>query len=137
MKRGGLVIDSMGEIFEEYCRGLSLKGQPGIGDKFVKWVHDNQWKLPSEDSVDITKVDHSYKEFPKHKDLDAFDRSDRKFIAVAYKHPKRPPIIQAADSKWWGYRKVLASCGITVRFVCEQYVVGKYEKKMAKRKVTK
>lgn len=43
---GGLVIDAMGEILAEYIRQLSLSGQPGVGDLFVKWVHDHYSSLP-------------------------------------------------------------------------------------------
>jgi hypothetical protein len=43
-QRGGLVIDEGGEIFREYIRNLPQSGQPGVGDKFAKWVNDNQGK---------------------------------------------------------------------------------------------
>ena len=72
-KRGGLVIDSGDEIFDEYRRQLSMKGQPGVGDGFMKWVHDNRWKFPNADRVKITKNGNSYNEFPKHDDSDRFD----------------------------------------------------------------
>ena len=102
IQKGDLVIDAGDEIFDEYRQQLSMSGQPGIGDRFMKWVHDNRWKFPDEDRVPITKQEHSYKEFPVHTGLKQFDHSDRKFIAVANKHPDKPPIYQAADSKWLG-----------------------------------
>jgi hypothetical protein len=55
VKRGGLVMDAGNEIFDEYRRHLSMSGQPGVGDRFMKWVHDNRWKLPAKDRVVITK----------------------------------------------------------------------------------
>ena len=130
IKTGGLVIDSGDEIFDEYRHKLSLKGQPGMGDRFVRWVHDNRWKFPAEDRVTITKNGESYLEFPSHEGLSSFDRSDRKFVAVANAHPKKPPILQATDSKWWGWKVALAEVGITVHFICPQYVKAKYKEKM-------
>jgi len=125
MKNGGLVLDAGGEIFGEYLRNLSKSGQPGIGNKFMKWVHDNQYKLPECNRVAITKKGVSYAEFPDHNDLIKFDNSDRKFIAVSNAHPDKPSILQATDSKWWGWKDALAEVGITVNFLCPDYVKAK------------
>ncbi len=66
-----LVVDAADEIFYEYIKSpyLSLRGQPGIGDKFVKWVHDHQFNPSKVARVEITKSGSSYKEFPDHPDL--------------------------------------------------------------------
>lgn len=130
VKKGGLVIDSGDEIFTEYRQQLSMSGQPGVGDGFMKWVHDNQWKSPSVDRIKITKNGNSYNEFPSHTRLSQVDNSDRKFIAVANTHPAKPPILQATDSKWWGWKDALAQVKITVRFLCPKYVEATYAKKM-------
>lgn len=130
IKKGGLVLDDSGEIFSEYHRQLSLSGCPGVGDRFMKWVHDNRWSFPQEDRVRITKQGNSYAEFPNHKDLLGFDRSDRKFIAVANAHPQKPPILQATDSKWWGWKDALEEKGISVIFLCPELIKATYEKKM-------
>lgn len=129
VRNGGLVLDSGDEIFDEYRRQLSMRGQPGVGDRFMKWVHDNRWKLADEDRVKITKSGDSYDEFPDHAGLALFDNSDRKFIAVANAHPEKPPVLQATDSKWWGWKDALAEVGIIVRFLCPDYVKAKYEEK--------
>jgi len=126
VKKGGLVIDSGDEIFDEYRHELSMKGQPGVGDKFMKWVHDNRWGFPDVDRVTITKNGDSYDEFPDHDGLTDFDISDRKFIAVSNAHPGKPPILQAVDSKWWGWKDALAEAGITVNFLCPDYIKAKY-----------
>ncbi|MFH0997479.1 MAG: hypothetical protein V1844_18565 [Pseudomonadota bacterium] len=130
MKKGGLVLDSGNEIFDEYHRHLWIKGQPGMGDGFMKWVHDNRWKFSDADRVTITKNGDSYDEFPDHDGLTHFDISDRKFIAVANAHPDKPPVLQATDSKWWGWKDALAEAGITVHFLCPDYAKTKYEGKM-------
>jgi hypothetical protein len=130
VKRGGLVMDAGNEIFDEYRRQLSMSGQPGVGDRFMKWVHDNRWKLPAKDRVIITKDGDGYKEFPDHNGLSNFDPSDRKFVAVAHAHWEKPPILEATDSKWWGWKDALAEVGITVQFVCPDYARAKHEEKM-------
>ncbi len=132
IKKGGLVIDAGDEIFTEYRQQLSLRGQPGVGDLFVKWVHDNRWTFPDEDRVVITKNGETYVEFPDHIGLVDFDNTDRKFIAVSNAHPNKPPILQATDSKWWGWKDVLDEVGITVHFLSPDYVEAKYKEKMGR-----
>ncbi len=96
----------------------------------MKWVHDNRWSLLDTDRVAITKNDESYDEFPAHPGLENFDKSDRKFVAVANAHPAKPPILQATDSKWWGWKDALMEVGITVQFICPKYVKTKHAKKI-------
>jgi hypothetical protein len=130
VKRGGLVLDASNEIFDEYRQQLSMQGQPGVGDRFMKWVHDHQYTLPDVDRVEITKNGEFYDQFPAHTGLTSFDNSDRKFVAVANAHPNKPAILQATDSKWWGWKDALSEVGITVCFLCPDYVQKKYVKKM-------
>ncbi len=99
IKTRGLIIDTGDEIFDEYRQQLSMKGQPGVGDRFMKWVHDNRWSLNITQRVSVTKNGDSYDEFPIHNGLNDFDKSDMKFVAVANAHPDKPPILQATDSK--------------------------------------
>ncbi len=130
VKEGGLVVDSGEEIFDEYRKNLSMSGQPGVGDRFIKWVYDNQWNVQKVDRIDITKNGESYDEFPAHSGLTAFDNSDQKFVAVANAHSAKPPILQAADCKWWGWKDALEEVGITVQFLCSDYVKAKYQEKI-------
>jgi|LSQX01.1.fsa_nt_gb hypothetical protein len=127
----GLVMDDNGEIFSEYRNKLSLKGQPGIGDRFLRWVHDNRYSFPNEDRVNITPLGDTYEEFPDHPGLNSFDIEDRKFVATANAHPAdpKPTIYQGTDSKWWGWKDALLDVGIFVQFPCEEYVKAKYIKK--------
>ena len=130
MKRGEFVIDSGDEIYGEYLSNLCLSGRKGIGNAFMKWVHDNRWSLPNIDRVVITKNGESYDEFPLHCGLVNFDKSDRKFIAAANAHPLKPPILQSTDSKWWGWKDALKDVGISVQFLCPDYVKTKNTEKM-------
>ncbi len=126
------VIDSGNDIYDEYRHKLSMSGRPGVGDKFMKWVHDNRHSLPDVDRVAIKKNDYSYDEFPDHPGLKQFDSSDRKFIAVSNAHPEKPPILQSTDSKWWGWKEALAETGITVQFLCPDYAQKKCREKIKK-----
>lgn len=132
IKKRGLIVDAEGEIFTEYRQQLSMKGQPGVGDRFMKWVHDNLWSLHDSQRVSITKNGDTYNEFPVHDGLNDFDISDRKFVAVANAHADKAPILQATDSKWWGWNDALAEVGITVEFLCPEYIKAKYAEKMEK-----
>ena len=51
-------------------------------------------------------------------------------LLSANAHPDKPPILQATDSKWWGWKDALAEVGITVHFLCPDYVKAKYAEKM-------
>lgn len=106
-----------------------MRGQPGVGDRFMKWAHDNLWRLPDCQRVKITKSGASYREFPRRAGLDDFDLSDRKFIAVANAHPDKPPVLQATDSEWWGWKDVLQNAGVRVHFLCPEYVKNKYSRR--------
>ena len=130
INKKGVVLDAGDEIFNEYRQQLSMSGNPGMGDRFMKWVHDHRYALPDHQRVEITSNGDSYNEFPQHTDLTEFDISDRKFIAVSNAHQKKPTILQATDSKWWGWKVALSQCGITVEFMCESYIQTKYQEKM-------
>ena len=132
IEHGGLVLDAGDEIFDEYRGELSMSGQPGVGDEFLKWLHYNRYSFPDSARVTITPNQDSYDEFPNHPGLVDFDISDRKFIAVAHAHPEKPPILEATDSKWWGWKDALEESGVKVNFLCPDYVKTKYKKKMEK-----
>lgn len=130
---GGLVLDEDGEMLEEYRRYLSGRGQPGQGDAFIKWVFNHQWNTNKVTRVKIHKQGDNYQEFPKHSQLKDFDRSDRKFVAAANARSNepsdKPAIWQAIDSKWLKWKDALQEMGITVYFLCPEYVSRIYQGK--------
>ena len=130
--KDSIVVDSNYEILSEYRKTLSSGNPSEMGIRFYKWISSVVESLPASNRVAITKTkdEKFYKEFPDHEDLKNFDRSDRKFIAVANKHPDNPEILQATDSEWWGVRAALCEVGIKVRFLCEGYIQEKYAKKI-------
>jgi len=119
MKNGKLVLDDRFLILLEYLKKTTPKTQTGPGNAFVKWVLNNKANTERVDTVSI--IDHDvlgFENFPDDPDLGDFDRADRKFIAVANAHPEKPPIVQAADSKWRGWATPLSRHSITVEFIC-------------------
>ncbi len=115
-----LVLDDNWKIIGEYTQNLRSTGEPGAGDRFLLWVLRNQ--SGQCDLVPITPINNSeteFQEFPTDPALNGFDRDDRKFIAVVRAHSASPPILQAVDSQWWGFRHALHQNGVTVEFICQ------------------
>ena len=113
------VLDNRWIILREYMQNLRSNGAD-VGDRFLGWLLVN--KDERCDLVPITLVDGSeneFEEFPDDPALNDFDPADRKFIAVACAHLKRPPILQAVDSKWLDFRNAFLRNGVTVEFICE------------------
>lgn len=118
-KKGHLVLDAEGQIFAEYLRYLSLSGEPGVGDAFMRWVNDHQHDERFCTLVPLTiKPDGKIVEFPARQSLTGFDPSDEKFVAVAATHADKPPIQVAVDRGWVRHRDALAEAGIEIEFLC-------------------
>jgi hypothetical protein len=122
-----VLVDERGLILDEYRRSLSPSGQPGPGDAFFKWLWDNQGNPDHCRQVDITPTGDArgFEEFPDDPGLATFDRSDRKFVAVAIASVERPPILNASDTDWWNHRDALSRHGVTIRFLCQELMTGK------------
>jgi hypothetical protein len=122
-----VAIDDRYLIITEYRKNLAATGQPGLGDAFFKWLWDNHCNEDHCMQVTITPLDGTasdFAEFPRDPALDAFDRSDRKFVAVALASGVNPPILNATDSDWWDAEAALASHGVVVSFLCPERKPG-------------
>lgn len=131
IQTGKLVLDSNWLIIKEYRNKLQSTGQPGVGNKFLKWVLTNYKNTDRCEMVDITLTDNTgcnFKEFPTDLRLDNFDTDDRKFVAVSIAHKENPPILQAVDTKWWQYKEILAEYNVKTEFLCEKDILSKIEK---------
>lgn len=134
--RGQVCIDRQSgrsEIVAEYRRRLSAKGQPGPGDAFLAWVLRHQYADTYVIRIPITKKEGSaddFLELPAPPEGVNYDPSDRKFLAVAHAAEPKAEILQATDSKWWGWRQALADIGVKVQFLCEEEIKAKYAQKM-------
>ena len=114
--QGVVVVDEIGLIFDEYLGRLSF-GSPGMGGVFLKHVHDHQYSGERVRRVPITPAgdDRGFEELPPNK----FDRSDRKFLAVAVKGGA--DVLNATDSDWADNRKLTDRLGVRVRQLCPRY----------------
>ncbi|MCK6490847.1 MAG: hypothetical protein L6R48_21555 [Planctomycetes bacterium] len=133
MASGHVFVDDGGLIVAEYRGNLNPKGQPGPGDIYLKWILTHEWGEEKVTRVKITEKPNDvedFEELPVPPAGIAYDRSDRKFLAVAAAHPERPVILQAFDSKWWGWRMALAKANIKVCFLCEREIAKKHKEKM-------
>ncbi|MBM7112851.1 hypothetical protein [Archangium primigenium] len=132
MHSGHIVIDDKFRVLKEYMNKLSPSGQPGVGDKFLKWVLTNQANPTRCTHVKLTPKasdPRDFEEFPTEAALSSFDPSDRKFVAVSVAHPDKPPVLQATDSKWWGLRDALAASGVSVHFLCPEHIEELHQRK--------
>jgi len=120
-----IVIDDSMLIFSEYMRHLSKAGQPGVGDAFMKWVWENQAVTERCEKVTLTPNPdnlNDFVEFPNDPELDDFDRSDRKYVAVALTSENEPIVLNAVDPDWWEHREALERNGVRLRFLCPQHM---------------
>ena len=114
-----IAVDDKFEILLEYQNKTLPKTGNRPGDAFVRWALRNCANTLRCDQIALTPSQkNGYEEFPVDIRLADFDPPDRKFVAVAAAHPNRPPILQAADSKWLGWNPALEDNGITVDFLC-------------------
>jgi hypothetical protein len=121
---GVVVLDDGLRVLGEYMDNLSMSGQPGVGDFFMKWVWENQAVTEHCERVTIApRPDDpdSFEEFPQDPDLASFDRSDRKFVALALASQLDPTILNAVDSDWWDYGPALARHGVVVENLCPDH----------------
>lgn len=133
MRSGHVFLDAGGEILREYGRNLRRSGQPGPGDVFFKWVLTNEWGGQRITRVPITSRNgdpEDFEELPEPSGGVSYDRSDRKFLAVAAAHAERPPVLQSFDSKWWGWQASLKEVGVTIHFLCPEEIAEKHREKI-------
>lgn len=116
--RSRIAVDSSGLIFDEYRRHLSFSGQPGIGDVFFKFVHDNMHlpkKIELVTIAPIADVSRGFEELP----VNDFDKSDRKFLAVAVSAGAR--IVNAVDTDWHQGKALIDGLGVDVVQICPEH----------------
>ena len=116
-----ILVDDLNLIISEYGNHFSRSGQPGTGDAFFKWLHQNQGNTRHCRFVSITPTDSTcsnFTEFPTDQDLGRFDSNDRKFVAVALASGERRDVLNAVDSDWWNFDTELTRNGVDVLNLC-------------------
>ncbi len=116
-----ILLDNGSLILDEYRRHLHPSGQPGAGDSFYRWLHDNQAQSEHCRRVEVEPhSDRGFENFPTDPSLSSFDQDDRKFVAVALASGTDPKILNASDRDWWQYRQALQEHGVEVDFLCPE-----------------
>lgn len=120
-RKGRVALDDDYQILGEYLNKTDPKGGKDPGQVFLKWLLRNRNNPKCCYLVRITEhPKRGFESFPDDPALAAFDPADRKFVAVAAACPEKPPILQAADSKWWDWAKALKHHGLKVEFLCPE-----------------
>jgi hypothetical protein len=121
-----VVIDSPGDILREYLRHRT-DGQPGVGERFIRWILQVRADPEHCKVVDITaSVSASgrptFEEYPDSQELDLFDQDDKKFVAVAAATDGRATIVNATDHDWADYAEALKRVNVSVMCICPAVV---------------
>lgn len=110
-----ICLDQTSLIMDEYAKHLSYAGNPGVGDMFFKYLHDNQYAEKNIELVTINQVaddQRGFAELPENK----FDPSDRKFLATAVSAEAH--VVNATDSDWAEQQELMNQLNITVQQLC-------------------
>jgi hypothetical protein len=128
-----LVIDLDREILKEYYN--RIPANTGVGKMFLDWLNAYVGRIDLDDFIKLEKDSSgNYVMFPLESRTEEFDLSDRKFVALSRTHREHPPIIEAADSKWLGFKEVFAEYGVHIEFLNLSYAVMMYERKVGSKR---
>lgn len=110
---------------------MESSGPQDYGNRFLKWIYTNQANPDLVKQVHLHSIDdNDYLEFPESLRQIGFDRSDRKFVALAIANKCLAPILQAGDSKWIGWQAPLEVHGVNLILPCFEELKLIYDKKM-------
>jgi hypothetical protein len=122
VRSGTLVIDSEGQVLENYRAHLQHSGQPGVGDAFYKHIFDHQFDQKRVRRIALEKnAEGEFKDFPIDPALATFDPSDRVYVAPAIAAP-HTPIVNAVDSDYSEHKTALEGAGVRVHEICPQSI---------------
>ncbi|RQR95305.1 hypothetical protein DIE04_17285 [Burkholderia sp. Bp8994] len=113
-----IVLDDLGLIFDEYSNYLNYSGQPGVGDIFFKFLHDNMYSQEEIRLVSITPSADARKGFDELPENE-IDPSDRKFLAAAV--VSGASIFNALDNDWHEKRDFLSEIKVDVVQICPEH----------------
>jgi hypothetical protein len=131
---GITVIDDQFRILGEYLQKTQIDPAKGVGDVFLKELLRHAGNAARVEQVSLNEsARHCFAEFPDPELEAGFDAPDRKFVAVAHKHPEKPAIWQAADCKWLDWWPMLRAHGLEVEFLCAEDACRFHRKKFPDR----
>ena len=118
MERRTVAIDDKDAILQEYINNFSRSGGRSLGNQFFIHVINNQYVETRVQRVAVTPIDderRSFEELPEN----TFDRSDRKFLAVAVSADA--VVLNATDSDWGEQKELMDTLGVEVEQLCPQH----------------
>ena len=118
VEREVIAIDEARGILSEYQKYLQTNGMLGAGDIFYKHVLNHLYQTDRVQVVPITPSEdpaRGFEELPEN----AFDRSDRKFLAVAV--AVGGVVLNATDSDWAEHESLMDELGVEVCQLCPQH----------------
>ncbi|MFO0726480.1 MAG: hypothetical protein U1E65_22025 [Myxococcota bacterium] len=134
VQSGRVAIDDGYRILNEYQNKAAPFQGKRPGDAFLKWLLRNVANPARCDQVALREHDiRGFESFPEDARLANFDPPDRKFVAVAAAHSDKPPILQAADSKWLDWAAQLNASGVVVEFLCPDDIQAFDDKKKGRK----
>jgi predicted nucleic acid-binding protein len=116
--RHRICVDDRDQILEEYRAHLYHRGEPGVGDRFYRYLHDHMYTGARVIRVAITSTDDDARGFVELPPND-IDRSDRKFLAVALL--ANATIVNATDTDWYEKAESIARLGVQVKQLCPEH----------------
>lgn len=114
-----VVLDSHDLIFDEYKNHFDFSGEPGVGDRFFKYIFNHRYSTDRVLHVPITKAfdgEREFKELPPN----SLDRSDQKFLATAV--VADATILNAVDNDWHTHHALIQDLGVLVSELCPQHL---------------
>lgn len=116
--RRKIYLDDLDLLISEYKPHFNFHGQPGVGDAFYKFLHDNKYSGSRVKLVSITP-NHSEEKGFDELPINLIDPSDRKILAIAVVADAK--IANALDNDWHEKRDFVASLGIDVLQLCPEH----------------
>ena len=86
-----------------------------MGDRFFMYVFNNQYREDRVRRVAVTPLDADGEEFEELPE-NTFDRSDRKFLAVAV--VANAVVLNATDGDWSEHQTLMDELGVEVEELC-------------------
>ena len=120
-----IAIDDRSLILDEYRGRLDFSGGPGVGDAFFRHVFDNQYRDDRVRRVTVTPSQNDQLGFEELPD-NAFDPSDRKFLAVAV--VAKAVVLNATDSDWDECAALVDKLRVEVRQLCPQHASKQFRR---------
>lgn len=102
---------------DKYKAHASFKGQPGVGDAFLRFVYEKGYDAAAVTRVDIRNGDGTWR-LPANFLICGFDDDDLLWVSAAHNSPKPSQILNACDSDYDEHAAALAAIPVSVSELC-------------------